>query len=91
VLPDGPGDSGELVGESDSGLVVAACGFASEGPGSESVWGSALGGMKDGASTMDEERSQVDVAASGDRAKAAPLTGGSLSGCEAEIAGEVSS
>jgi hypothetical protein len=37
VVPDGPSDSGEIVGESDGGLVVAASGLDAERPGDDAV------------------------------------------------------
>lgn len=89
ALPDGPDDPGELVGESGGGLVVAECGLACESPGTEAIRGLALGGVKHGASAVDEQGSQVDVSALGDSAEASSQAGGVLSGSQAEVAGEV--
>jgi hypothetical protein len=71
VLPDGPDDPGELVGEGGGGLVVTASVLSCESPGAESVGTAALGGEQDGACAVDEEGSEVDVSSLGDPAESA--------------------
>lgn len=87
---DNPGESGELVGEGDGGLVVAEALHGAERPGSDGV-GLALlrrgGEHRSGA--VNQEHAQVNVAALGGRAEAANASGRSLPGREPEIAREV--
>ena len=66
-VEDDPGKAGELVGERDGGLVVSASLLEFECPAPEAIGLLlALGGPEDGASTVDEERSQVGIASLGD-------------------------
>ena len=92
VSPDGPGDAGQLVGESDGGLVVAEPSLESEGPGSESVVGGGfLGVAEDGTCAVDEQHSEVGVTALGDSAQTSAQTAGVFSRGETQEAGEVTS
>src|SRR5688572_30040494 len=90
VLPDGPDDAGQLVGESNGRLVVAAELLEVQSPGAQAVGGATLlGGPEDGASAVDEKHAEIDVAALADGAEAADETAGALAGRQAQVAGEV--
>src|SRR5258705_215295 len=90
VLPDGPDDAGQLVGEGDGGLVVAAELLEMQSPGAQTVGGATLlGGPEDGPRAVDEKHAEVDVAALADGAEAADETAGALAGRQPEVAGEV--
>src|SRR2546426_6862934 len=61
VLPDGPDDAGELVGEGDGGFVVPAESLEMESPGAQTVGRAPLaGGPEDGARAVDEEHAEID-------------------------------
>ena len=90
VLPDGPGDAGELVGEGDGGLVVAELALEAQRPGAQAVAVlHALGVPEDRARAVDEEHAQVGVAALGDPAEASAQAARVLAGCQADEAGHV--
>src|SRR6266704_2174991 len=90
VLPDGPDDAGELVGEGDGGLVVTAEFLEMQGPDAQTVGGSTLlGSPEDGACAVDEEHAKVDVAALADGTEAADETAGAFTRGQPEVAGEV--
>src|SRR5262245_14680555 len=90
VLPDGPDDAGELVGEGDSSLVVAAERLEMESPGAQTVGGATLAGSpENGACAMNEQHTEVDVAALADGAETADETAGAHAGRQSQVAGEV--
>src|SRR5690606_7114517 len=86
----GPGESGELVGERDSGLVVAETLRGCERPGPDGV-GLALlrRGGEHSTGAVDQQHAQVDVAALGDCAETPCAAGRSLARRQPEVAGEV--
>ena len=60
--PHGPGDAGELVGEGDGSLVVAAGAFDVECPELEAIGSSAfLCCPEDRAGTVDKEHAEVGI------------------------------
>src|SRR5881628_3813959 len=60
VLPDGPDDAGQLVGEGDGSLVVTAEFLEVQSPGAQTVGGGALlGGPENGTCAVDEEHAEV--------------------------------
>jgi hypothetical protein len=77
--PDGPGDSSELVGQSNRGAVVTAALLDLDGPATEPVWLlRAFGGVEGGSGTVDEQSAQIGVASLGDRAQVSLKAAGSL-------------
>ena len=71
-FPDGPGDSSELVCESDGCFVVPTRTLTFESPGSQSIGMiDVLCRPEDGACAMNEEHSEIGVAAFGDAAEMA--------------------
>ena len=90
VLPDRPGDAGELVGERDRCLVVLDSSFEGEGPGPEPiVLGRLLRVTEDRARAVDQEHPEVGVSTSWRSVRAAASTAGVLPGGEPEVAREV--
>lgn len=90
VLPQGPGDAGHLVGKSDGGVVVSSELLGTQCPDSESIGlAVSFGGPEDGTSSVNEEHAEVSVSPLADGSDAPFESGGSFSGSEPEIAGEV--
>jgi hypothetical protein len=88
--PHGPRDAGELVGESDGGLVVAARALNVECPGLEAIGMRVfLCGPEDGAGALDEKHADIGIAPLGDGAETADKPARVFPGSEAEEACEV--
>ena len=79
--PDGPGDAGELVGQSRRGAVVAATLMEVQSPGVKPVGTSfSSGGEKNGSGAVDQECPEVGVAAFVDSAEVLSVAAGVLPG-----------
>ena len=94
ILPGGPHDACQFVGERDGGLVVAAALCGGECPGPQPIeWSAtpcgAAAGVEHGARAMDQERAQVYIAAFADPSEAPALARGVLAGGQSEPAGQV--
>ena len=90
VAPHGPGDPSEFVGDGNRGLVVTPRAFPFEAPSSQPiVRRGVLGVPEDGSRAVDEEHSQVRVAALADGTEAADQPARVLAWGEPEVAGEV--
>ena len=89
-LPNGPDDAGHFVGHGNGGLVVTAAALDIESPEAETVGiGFGLCSPQHGARTVDEQHSEIDVAARADSAQLPPSAAGMFAGCQTQIAGEV--
>lgn len=74
-VPNDPGCPGELVGESDSCLVVNTAALQLECPGSQPVWMlSSLACKKSRAGTVNEECAEIGVAPFPDAAQSPPVS-----------------
>jgi hypothetical protein len=94
VIPDGPRDAGELVGQSDRGPIRVGFSGLLEGPGLELGDGLAchLGaarGEKGGAGAVNEEHANVGVALFADASESLAPSGGVLARGEPEPAGDL--
>src|SRR5436190_6243230 len=90
VLPDGPDDAGQFVGEGHGRFVVAAERLELQSPGAQTVGGATLlGSPEDGACAVDEQHAEVDVAALADGAEAADEAAGALARRQPQVAGQV--
>ena len=92
VLPDGPRDARELVGESDSRPVVPPLPFDFEGP--ELYWmgvAGTFGAGEHGPCAVYEEHPEVGIAPLADASEPTVEAGRVFIWCEAEVRGEVSS
>ena len=90
VLPHGPTGAGEFVCERDGGNVVATSFFELQCPGTQAVWRVESFGMTEhGSGAVDEEHSQVSVAAFGDATEAAGQSAGMFPWSQADVACEV--
>ena len=89
LRPDGPGDACELVCQGGGGTVVTSAFLDFEGPGLKPVRGlGAFGGQEYGPSSVDQEGTQVGVAAFGDCAQMAVVTAGEFLRDQAEEGSE---
>ena len=87
--PEGPGDSSELVGQSNRGAVVTAALLDRDGPATKPVWLlRTFGGVECGSGTVDEQGAQIGIASLCDRAQVSLKAAGSLARDQAEVAGE---
>ena len=94
MAPGGPHDSGELVGEGDSGLVVAAPFLQFERPGAQSVERSASTLSRScreqhGPGAMDQQGSKVRIALFADAPEPSPFAGRVLPGSQTQPADKV--
>ena len=83
ILPGGPDDARQLVGEGDSRLVVTATALGMDCPAAQAIRISsapcgAERGVEHGPGAVDQQCAQVDVAALADAPEPAALAGGVL-------------
>src|SRR5206468_2606961 len=90
VLPGGPGDAGELVGQGDRCLVVSNASLELERPGPEAiVFLRLLSVAENGPRSVDQEHTDVGVSALGDATEPALHPARVFPGGEPEVAREV--
>jgi hypothetical protein len=89
--PDGPEDSGKLVGKGGGGAIVASTSLQVERPGSQAVrFARAFRGKQDGSGAVDEQGSKVGIAPLRDGTEVTGASAGELPGDQTEEACEAS-
>jgi len=95
VVPDGPSDTGQFVGQGDSGLVVADPAFERDGPLLQpgqglTGFGELYGPVEHGAGAVNQQHAHVAIPALADAAEEAVVAGAVFPGCQSEPGGEMS-